>query len=99
MNVVVILFVDGYLLWNKMKMINNFNVLYIDGKVVVGIGKGGSMLLVDLVSGVELDDFGFMKRLCVCLMVTLDLFFCCGWFDGLSCYDCDRKKVLFNGVV
>ena len=99
MNVVAISPADGYLLWNKTKTTNNPNALYIDGKVAVGIGKGGSTLLVDPASGVELDDLGFTKRSCARLTATSDSLFCRGWPDGLSRYDRDRKKVLFNGAV
>jgi len=99
MNVVAISTADGYLLWNKKKTTNNPNALYIDDKVAVGIGKGGNTLLVDPVSGEEMDDLGFMKRSCARLTATSDSLFCRGWPEGLTRFDRKSKKVLFNGAV
>ena len=99
MNVVAISSEDGRLLWTRKKTTNNPNMLYVDGKLVVGIGPGGSTLLLDPLSGETVKDLGFRKRSCARLTATPDSFFCRGWPEGLTRYDRNTQEVLFNGAM
>ncbi|HID21881.1 MAG TPA: hypothetical protein EYP14_05700, partial [Planctomycetaceae bacterium] len=53
---------DGRLLWHKKKVTNNPNVLYVDGRIIVGVGPGGNHVAIDPESGKVLADLGFRKR-------------------------------------
>lgn len=98
MNVVALSTTDGYLLWNKKKTTNNPNALYLDNSVVLGVGKGGTTQLIDPTTGNVLDDLGFTKRSCARLTATSDSLFCRGFPEGLTRYDRESKKVMFNGA-
>jgi len=99
MNVVAISAKDGELLWTRKKTTNNPNMLYADGKLIVGIGPGGSTLMLEPLTGETVQDLGFKKRSCARLTATLDSFFCRGWPEGLTRYDRNTKNVLFNGAM
>jgi len=99
MNVVAISSRDGKLLWTRKKTTNNPNMLYADGKLLVGIGPGGSTLTLEPLTGETVTDLGFRKRSCVRLTATPDSFFCRGWPEGLTRYDRNSKKILFNGAM
>ncbi len=99
MNVVAISSRDGRLLWSRKKTTNNPNMLYADGKLLVGIGPGGSTLMLELLTGETVKDLGFAKRSCARLTATPDSFFCRGWPEGLTRYDRKTQKVLFNGAL
>jgi len=99
MNVVAISSRDGRLLWTRKKTTNNPNMLYADGKLIVGIGPGGSTLMLELLTGETIKDLGFAKRSCARLTATPDSFFCRGWPEGLTRYDRNTHKVLFNGAM
>jgi outer membrane protein assembly factor BamB len=99
MNVVAISSKDGKLLWTRKKTTNNPNMLYADGKLIVGIGPGGSTLMLEPLTGETIKDLGFAKRSCARLTATADSFFCRGWPEGLTRYDRNTKKVLFNGAM
>ena len=99
MNVVAISSKDGKLLWTRKKTTNNPNMLYVDGKLIVGIGPGGSTLMLEPLTGETVKDLGFAKRSCARLTATPDSFFCRGWPEGLTRYDRDTNKVLFNGAL
>lgn len=99
MNVVAISSKDGKLLWTRKKTTNNPNMLYADGKLIVGIGPGGSTLVLEPLTGETVKDLGFTKRSCARLTATPDSFFCRGWPEGLTRYDRNTKMVLFNGAM
>jgi outer membrane protein assembly factor BamB len=98
MNVVAISTKDGSKLWQRKKTTNNPNALYVDNNVAIGIGEGGSTLMVNPLTGSTIEDLGFTKRSCARLTATSDSFFCRGWPEGLTRYDRNNKKVLFNGA-
>ncbi len=99
MNVVAISTKDGHLLWSRKKTTNNPNMLFVDGKLVVGIGPGGNTLVLDPLTGETLKDLGFKKRSCARLTATEDSFFCRGWPEGLTRYDRKSEQILFNGAL
>jgi len=99
MNVVAVSSKDGRLLWTRKKTTNNPNMLYVGGKVVVGIGPDGSTLVLEPRTGETIRDLGFRKRSCARLTATPDSFFCRGWREGLTRYDREAQKVLFNGAL
>ncbi|MHC4109483.1 MAG: outer membrane protein assembly factor BamB family protein [Planctomycetota bacterium] len=99
MNVVAISSGDGKFLWSRKKTTNNPNMLYADDKLFVGIGPGGSTLMLEPLTGETVKDLGFAKRSCVRLTATPDSFFCRGMPEGLTRYDRNTKKILFNGAI
>ena len=99
MNVVAISSKDGKLLWTRKKTTNNPNMLYADGKLIVGIGPGGSTLVLEALTGKTVEDLGFAKRSCARLTATPDSFFCRGMPEGLTRYDRNTRRVLFNGAL
>ena len=99
MNVVAISSKDGKLLWTRKKTTNNPNMLYTDDKLFVGIGPGGSTLMLEPLTGETVEDLGFAKRSCARLTATPDSFFCRGMPEGLTRYDRHTKKILFNGAM
>jgi outer membrane protein assembly factor BamB len=99
MNVVAISSKDGKFLWTRRKTTNNPNMLYTDGKLFVGIGPGGNTLMLEPLTGQTIEDLGFAKRSCARLTATPDSFFCRGMPEGLTRYDRNAKKVLFNGAL
>lgn len=99
MNVVGVSTADGRLLWHRPKTSNNPNMLYVEDKLLVGIGPNGNNLLLDPLTGETIEDLGFSKHNCVRLTATADSYFCRGWGDGLLRYDRHAKKVFTNGAV
>ncbi len=99
MNIVAVSNKDGSYLWHRRKTTNNPNMLYADGKLLVGIGENGSTLVLEPLTGTTIEDLGFWKRSCARLTATPDSFFCRGQPEGLTRYDRKSKKVLFNGAV
>jgi len=99
MNVVAVSSRDGHLLWTRKKTTNNPNMLFVEGKLIVGIGPGGSTLMLEPLTGKTIKDLGFKKRSCARLTATWDSFFCRGWREGLTRYDRNTDKVLFNGAM
>ncbi len=99
MNVVAISAANGDLLWTRKKTTNNPNMLFADNNLLVGIGNNGNTLRVDPMTGKTIEDLGFRKRSCARLTATPDSFFCRGWPEGLTRYDRNSKKVLFNGAL
>jgi outer membrane protein assembly factor BamB len=99
MNVVAVSSADGRLLWTRKKTTNNPNMLYVDGKLIVGIGPGGSTLVIEPLTGETVEDLGFKKRSCARLTATPDSFFCRGWPEGLTRYDRNKQTVSFNGAM
>ena len=99
MNIVAISKKDGHVLWHRRKTTNNPNTLYTDGHLFVGIGKNGSTLMLDPMTGKTIKDLKFGKRSCARLTATPDSLFCRGMPEGLTRYDRKTGKVLFNGAV
>ncbi len=99
MNVVAVSLEDGRLLWHRKKTTNNPNMIYLDGHLLVGIGDGGSTLVVDPLTGKTIEDLGFSKRSCARLTATPDSLFVRGMPEGLTRYDRKAKKVRFNAAV
>ena len=97
MNVIGVSTASGSLLWQKKKITNNPNALYLDGKVIVGVGPGGNQLALDPVSGKVLDDLGFAKRACTRLTASTDSIFCRG--EGMTRFDRATGKVQIDGAV
>ncbi len=99
MNIVAISKDDGSLIWHRKKTSNNPNMLYLEDRLIVGIGQEGSTLVVNPLTGETLKDLHFAKRSCARLTATPDSLFCRGWPEGLTRYDRNSGKVLFNGAV
>ena len=95
MNVVAVSTEDGYVLWTKRKITNNPNAIYVDGKVILGVGKGGSHVVLDPVSGDVEEDLRFTKVACTRLTASGDSFFCRG--EGTLRFDRASKKLLIDG--
>ena len=74
-------------------------MLFVEDKLIVGIGPGGSTLMLEPLTGKTIKDLGFVKRSCARLTATCDSFFCRGWPEGLTRYDRNTDKVLFNGAM
>jgi len=96
MNVTAVSTKDGYLLWTKRKVNNNPNAIYVDGKVVVGVGRGGTHVVIDPVSGEVEENLNFGKRACTRLTACADSFFVRG--EGTLRFDRASKKVLVDGA-
>ncbi len=90
---------DGSLMWHRKKTTNNPNLIYADGNLLAGIGKNGSTLSINPKNGETIEDLGFGKRSCARLTATPDSFFCRGMPEGLTRYDRNEKKILFNGAL
>ena len=99
MNVVAVSITDGSYMWHRKKTSNHPNMLYVDGNLLVGIGPGGNVQVIDPATGATLEDLGFKKRSCVRVTACWDSYFCRGWPEGLTRYDRLAKKVLFNGAM
>ncbi len=97
MNVIALSVADGSLLWTKPKTTNNPNAIYVDGKLVLGIGPGGSHVVIDPRSGEVLENLKFRKVSCVRLTASPDSFFCRG--EGTLRFDRASKKVLIDGGI
>ncbi len=96
MNVVAVSTSDGKQLWTKQKVTNNPNAIYVDDKVILGVGEGGNHVALDPVSGDVLEDLGFRKRACTRLTACSDSFFVRG--EGTLRYDRDAQKVMVDGA-
>ena len=99
MNVVALSLEDGSLLWQREKTTNNPNVIYLDGRILVGIGPEGDTLVLDPETGETIENLGFRKRSCVRLTATPDSIFCRGWFEGVTRYDRSTGKITFDGAL
>ena len=96
MNVIAISTADGYKLWEKKKVTNNPNAIYVDGKVILGVGENGNHVAIDPASGKVLEDLGFRKVACTRLTACSDSFFVRG--EGMLRYDRRSKKPLVDGA-
>jgi outer membrane protein assembly factor BamB len=97
MNVVSVSAKDGSLLWSKKKFTNNPNVIYVDGRAILGIGSRGAHLAVDPVTGEVLENLNFQKVGCTRLTASSDSFFVRG--EGTLRFDRATGKALIDGAV
>lgn len=97
MNVIGLSTKDGSMLWQKSKVTNNPNAIYVDGKVVLGVGEGGSHIAIDPKTGTVEDDLKFLKRSCTRLTASTDSFFVRG--EGMTRYDRATQNVTIDGAV
>ena len=96
MNVVAVSPADGYLLWSKKKITNNPNAIFVDGKVVLGVGEGGRHVVVEPSTGNVVEDLKFHKTACTRLTASTDSFFCRG--EGMLRFDRKSKQLLIDGA-
>jgi outer membrane protein assembly factor BamB len=96
-NVVAVSTSAGFVLWSKKKVTNNPNAIFVDGKVILGVGPGGSHVAIEPRSGDVLENLKFNKRACTRLTACSDSFFVRG--EGTLRYDREKKKVLVDGAV
>ena len=96
MNVISVSTADGRLLWKKKKITNNPNAIFIDDKFILGVGKRGTHVVVDPVTGNEEENLNFLKRACTRLTGCSDSLFVRG--EGTLRYDREKKKVLVDGA-
>jgi len=96
MNVVGISTKDGSLLWTKRKITNNPNAIFLDGKIVLGVGERGSHVALDPVSGDVRENLSFFKTACTRLTASSDSLFCRG--EGTLRFDRETKKVFIDGA-
>lgn len=97
MNVIGLSTASGSLLWHKPKVTNNPNAIYVDNKVILGVGEGGSHLVIDPTTGNVEDDLGFFKVACTRLTASTDSFFVRG--EGMSRFDRASKTLQVDGAV
>ncbi len=97
MNVVAISTADGYKLWHKKKITNNPNAIFVDGRVILGVGKGGSHVAIEPSTGRVIEDLGFRKVACTRLTASSDSFFVRG--EGTLRYDRRTKKPTVDGAI
>ena len=96
MNVVAVSTASGSVLWTKRKVTNNPNAIYLDGNVILGVGKGGVHVVVDPVTGEEKEELGFRKVACTRLTASSDSLFVRG--EGMLRFDRETKKVHIDGT-
>lgn len=96
MNVVGLSTRDGSLLWVKPKVTNNPNAIYVDGKVIVGVGERGSHVVLDPKTGQVEEDLKFVKRACTRLTASTDSFFVRG--EGMARFDRQSKRLDIDGA-
>ncbi len=97
MNVVALATSTGYFLWSKKKITNNPNAIFVDGKVILGVGEDASHVAIDPVSGEVAEDLKFTKANCTRLTASSDSFFCRG--EGTLRFDRATKRVLVDGAI
>ncbi len=95
MNVIAVATHSGSLLWSKKKITNNPNAIYIDDKVILGVGPGGNQVAIDPASGGVREDLQFQKLACARLTASTDSVFCRG--EGMLRFDRQTKQVLVDG--
>ncbi len=97
MNVIAISTADGSLLWHKPKVTNNPNAIYVNNKLVIGVGERGSHLVIDPKTGIVEDDLGFSKVACTRLTASPDSFFARG--EGMTRFDRRSRTLQIDGAV
>ncbi|MHC4744533.1 MAG: outer membrane protein assembly factor BamB family protein [Planctomycetota bacterium] len=96
MNVIAVAAENGKLLWQKKKITNNPNAIFVDKRAILGVGQGGNHVAIDPASGKVLDNLNFRKAACTRLTATPDSFFVRG--EGTLRYDRASDKVLVDGA-
>ncbi|MEM7145219.1 MAG: PQQ-binding-like beta-propeller repeat protein [Verrucomicrobiota bacterium] len=97
MNVIGLSPQNGQLLWTKQKITNNPNALFIEGNVIVGVGKNGTHVALDPVSGEVVENLNFAKRACTRLTASTDSLFVRG--EGMLRFDRNTNEVTVDGAV
>ncbi|HIE96191.1 MAG TPA: hypothetical protein EYQ63_04055 [Fuerstia sp.] len=97
MNVLALSTEDGSLLWHKPKVTNNPNAIFVNDKVIIGVGERGSHLVLDPLTGEVEENLKFFKRACTRLTASTDSFFVRG--EGMTRFDRDSKTVQIDGAV
>ncbi|MHC4433521.1 MAG: outer membrane protein assembly factor BamB family protein, partial [Planctomycetota bacterium] len=97
MNVIAVSPKNGELLWQKKKITNNPNAIFLGDQAVLGVGPGSQHVAIDPVSGEVQDTYGFRKAACTRLTATPDSLFVRG--EGTLRFDRASKKVLIDGGV
>jgi len=97
MNVVAVSAKNGKWLWQKKKVSNNPNVIFLDGHVVLGVGRGSNHVAVEPVSGSVVENLNFRKVSCARLTASPDSLFVRG--EGTLRFDRASKKVFIDGAV
>ncbi len=97
MNVIAVSTKNGELLWQKKKITNNPNAIFLGDQAVLGVGPGSQHVAIDPVSGSVLDNYKFRKGACTRLTATPDSLFVRG--EGTLRFDRASKKVLIDGGV
>lgn len=97
MNVIGLSTSDGSLLWHKPKVTNNPNAIYVDNKVILGVGERGSHLVIDPLTGEVEDDLEFFKVACTRLTASTDSFFVRG--EGMTRFDRRSRTTQIDGAV
>ena len=97
MNVIALSTSDGSLLWHKPKVTNNPNAIYVNNKVIIGIGERGSHLVIDPKTGVVEDELSFFKVACTRLTASTDSFFARG--EGMTRFDRRSRTLQIDGAV
>ncbi|MCH7559251.1 MAG: PQQ-binding-like beta-propeller repeat protein, partial [Planctomycetes bacterium] len=97
MNVVAVSTKNGKWLWQKKKISNNPNVIFLDGHIVLGVGRGSNHVAVDPVSGSVIENLNFRKVSCARLTASPDSLFVRG--EGTLRFDRASKRVFIDGAV
>jgi outer membrane protein assembly factor BamB len=97
MNVIAVSTETGKLLWQKKKISNNPNIIFLDGHVVLGVGRGSSHVTVDPVSGSVIENLNFRKVSCARLTASPDSLFVRG--EGTLRFDRASKRIFVDGAV
>ncbi len=99
LNAVAVSTTDGSLLWTLPKHSNDPNMLYADGRIIIGVGEKSSNIAVEPVTGKIVMDLGFRKLNCTRMTGTPDSFFCRGIHEGLARYDRATGEVFYDSSV
>ena len=97
MNVIAVSTQNGALLWQKKKITNNPNAIFLDNQAVLGVGPNSAHVVLDPISGSVLDNYHFRKAACTRLTASPDSLFVRG--EGILRFDRASKKTLIDGGV
>ena len=97
MNVIAVSTKNGELLWQKRKITNNPNAIFLGDQAVLAVGPGSQHVAIDPVTGDVQDNYKFRKAACTRLTATPDSLFVRG--EGTLRFDRATKKVLVDGGV
>ncbi|MFC1606509.1 PQQ-binding-like beta-propeller repeat protein [Candidatus Latescibacterota bacterium] len=99
LNSVAVSTADGSFLWTLPKNSNDPNMLFADGKLIIGVGENAHNITVEPASGKITDNLGFRKLNCARMTGTKDSFFCRSRYEGLARYDRATGEVYYNSAV